>query len=172
MYWPISFFAVGPRPGRDTTNLRMLLGLWANGHAFPRSAKVLAPARVAVLTKSRRFMMDFLLLRLLANNYVERQLFSACRRRSAEACSAESACLWCSSVYQQGAYSSRRSNSIFNASSIRFCACPTLSLSYSRFLHPLAGAIPRSLSLARLQCDIPGYWLCSGTGEVLSACAQ
>src|SRR5690349_13555695 len=89
-------------------------------------------------------------------------------RRPAEVSSAESACLWCSSVYHAGAYSSKRSNSIFNASSTSFCSCPDLSLSRSRLSHPLAGAIPRSLSLARLQCD-PRRFACFSRSRDVSA---
>ena len=34
-YWPISFLADGPSPGNEVTNLRMLVGLWANAQARP-----------------------------------------------------------------------------------------------------------------------------------------
>src|SRR5579864_6056458 len=56
-YWPISFLADGPSPGNEVTNLRMLVGLWANAQARPfptvwyRAAP--APASATRLRKSR-----------------------------------------------------------------------------------------------------------------------
>src|ERR1039458_7020673 len=57
-YWPILLAPEGPRPGRVVTNLRMFVGLWANGQARPRSRSAPVPAKAVDLRKRRRFIVS------------------------------------------------------------------------------------------------------------------
>src|ERR1035437_435411 len=57
-YWPILLAPEGPRPGRVVTNLRMFVGLWANGQTRPRSISAPVPTKAVDLRKRRRFMVS------------------------------------------------------------------------------------------------------------------
>src|SRR6266568_1231625 len=58
MYWPKLLAPEGPTPGRVVTNLRMFVGLWANGHARPRSISAPVPAKAVDLRKRRLFIIS------------------------------------------------------------------------------------------------------------------
>src|SRR5882672_2783283 len=87
MYWPISFCAEGPSPGKDVTNLRMLVGLCAKAHALPLPSvwyiAAPAPASAAFLRKSRRL---FAMCPPFFAQLQERQAFPCSPRIGLEAC--------------------------------------------------------------------------------------
>ena len=55
MYCPIWFAPEGPKPGKLTTNLRILVGLWAKGYALriPHVKPAAAPAAAPVFNNCR-----------------------------------------------------------------------------------------------------------------------
>src|ERR1019366_2327420 len=68
-YWPILLASEGPRPGRVVTNLRMFVGLWANGQTRPRSISAPVPTKAVDLRKRRRFIVSTSLAQCCLGEY-------------------------------------------------------------------------------------------------------